>query len=511
MGRDRARGRRSARRPLGREGLIAALLASLLVSCGQSSDALDDVRRRGVLRWGADLQGGEPYVFEDSRRPGHVVGFEVELADAIAREMGVRAEVVQQDWSNLVPSLDRGTFDVAMNGLEVTPARAGAVGFTRPYFIFKAQLVVRRGDDRMHELRDLDGMRVGTLANSLCWDLLQGTRAVAIPYEGEPYADLVDGRLDAVLLDDIIASRYGLVRPELELAGELGEGYYAIATRAEDEALRHEVDQALGRIAASGELREILARWNIDSATQAQLETWTDDDTESMLRARSTATFTWGHVELFLRGAVVTVVVSTLAMALAVLFGAALALGRQYGARPVAWMVNTYVELFRGTPVLLQLYVMYFGVMATLRSLLDWHGGVTYDAFIAAVVGLGLNYAAYEAEIYRAGLNAVPAGQLEAAHALGMSTRLAVRRIIIPQATRIALPGMTNDFISLLKDSSLVSVITVVELTKRMTITAVDVRSWLLPGLLCAALYLVMSYPLSRLSLWLEKKLAGGS
>jgi polar amino acid transport system substrate-binding protein len=105
----------------------------------------------------------------------------------------------------------------------------------------------------------------------------------------------------------------------------------------------------------------------------------------------------------------------------------------------------------------------------------------------------------------------VPPGQLEAAHALGMPTALAVRRIIFPQATRISLPGMTNDFISLLKDSSLVSVISVVELTKRMAITAVDVRSWLIPGLMCAGLYLAMSYPLSRVSLYLEKKLEGGT
>ncbi|MCA9605997.1 MAG: ABC transporter permease subunit [Myxococcales bacterium] len=498
------------RRGVHRSWVWFALAASLLVSCGRHETGLERVRRTGVLRWGADMQGGEPYVFEDAEHPGRVVGFEVELADAIARELGVRAELVQQDWSNLVPALERGTFDVAMNGLEVTPARAGTVGFTRPYFIFDAQLVVRRGDDRMHGLDDLEGMRVGTLANSLCWDLLQPTGANAIPYEGEPYADLSDGRLDAVLLDDIIASRYGLVRPDLVLAATVGQGYYSIATKPSDEDLRDAIDEALGRIAASGELRQILARWDIDSEAQAPLASWTQADTEAMLRSRSHASFELGHVWLFLEGAGVTVVVSTLAMLFAVLLGVGLALTRQYGPRFAGRLVTLYVELFRGTPVLLQLYVLYFGVMATLRQWTGFESGVSYDAFFAAVVGLGLNYAAYEAEIFRGGLNSVPAGQLEAAHALGMSTRLAVRRIIVPQAGRIALPGMTNDFISLLKDSSLVSVITVVELTKRMTITAVDVRSWLLPGLLCAALYLLMSYPLARLSLRLEKKLEGG-
>jgi polar amino acid transport system substrate-binding protein len=156
-----------------------------------------------------------------------------------------------------------------------------------------------------------------------------------------------------------------------------------------------------------------------------------------------------------------------------------------------------YIEVFRGTPVLLQLYVLYYGLAGV------W----ALDAFPAAILGLGLNYAAYEAEIYRAGIQAVPKGEVEAAHALGMSGALALRRVVLPQAFRVALPGVANDFIALLKDSALVSVITVVELTKRMTIASVENRSWLLPGLLCALFYLAMSYPLSHLARWLERRM----
>jgi polar amino acid transport system substrate-binding protein len=159
-------------------------------------------------------------------------------------------------------------------------------------------------------------------------------------------------------------------------------------------------------------------------------------------------------------------------------------------------LAATYVEVYRGTPVLLQLYVLYYGLAGVIRL-----GPLT-----AAVVGLGMNYAAYEAETHRAGILAVPRGQMEAARALGMGVVLALRRIIVPQAVRHALPNVTSDFIALLKDSSLVSVITVVELTKRMTITSVDVRSWLLPGALCAALYLAMSLPLAGIARRLEHR-----
>ncbi len=496
-----------------RRVLLALCACVTLLSCGGEEPTLERVRRAGVLRWGGDIQGGEPYVFEDPSHPGRLVGFEVELAEAIAREMGLRAEFVQQDWSSLVPALERGTFDVARNGLEVTPARAGSVLFTRPYYVFSAQLVVRRDEREITDLESARGHRVGTLASSMSYDLLREAGVDIVSYEGveEPYDDLAAGRVDAVLLDDIIASRYGLVRDDLRLAGNIANGYYAVALRPGDEPLRDEIDDALASVARSGELRRILARWNIDGERQAQLESWTDDDTERMLRARSHAVFSWGHALLFVQGAGMTLLVSVVAMLLASLFGVALALGRQYGPRVLAGAVQTYVELMRGTPVLLQLWLLYYGVMDWARTLIGTRAGSEYDALIAAIVGLGMNYAAYEAEIFRGGLGAVPAGQLEAAHALGMSTRLAVRRIILPQAARIALPGMTNDFISLLKDSSLVSVITVVELTKRMQITAIDVRSHLLPGLLCAGLYLAMSSPLSRLSLRLEKKLEGSS
>src|SRR5262249_1884223 len=158
----------------------------------RGESALARVHRTGLLRWGGDLQGGEPYVYEDPDHPGQLIGFEVEIMEAVAHQLGVRQQFVQNDWSNLVPSLDRGTFDVAFNGLEVTPARAGAVRFTRPYYVFSEQLVVRRDERRIHGLADVAGHRVGTLASSMGWDVLQTTGADVVPYEGveEPYEDL---------------------------------------------------------------------------------------------------------------------------------------------------------------------------------------------------------------------------------------------------------------------------------------------------------------------------------
>ena len=472
-----------------------------LTACGQKEGSgLERVRQSAVLRWGADAQGGEPYAMEDPGHPGQYRGFEVELADALGRELGVRAEFVQNDWSSLIPTLERGgSFDVAMNGMEVTPARAGRVLFTRPYYLFNLRLMARKEDTALTGLESLRGRRVGTLSNSQAWELLLRGGAQAVPYEGvqEPYIDLEQGRLDAVLMDDLIAQRYGMPRAGLRVVGDVGEGYYAIAVKPGDEELRQELDGALGRLAHSGELRSIFRRWGIDNAAEQRMVEWTDTQTRELLSETSTAQLDWNQVWLFLQSSLVTLLVSVGAMVLAVPLGMSLALGRLYGPRWLGGFTTAYVELLRGTPVLLQLYVLYYGLAGVLRL----------GPLSAAILGLGLNYAAYEAEVYRAGILAVPKGQLEAALALGMTTRLALRRVVIPQAFRVALPGVTNDFIALLKDSSLVSVISVVELTKRMTITAVDVRSWLLPGALCAVLYLAMSYPLSRLARKLEAKL----
>jgi polar amino acid transport system substrate-binding protein len=197
-----------------------------------------------------------------------------------------------------------------------------------------------------------------------------------------------------------------------------------------------------------------------------------------------------------LRASVVTIVLSCLSMGLAVVLGVLIATGRVYGPRPMRAVLLGYVELIRGTPILLQLFVIYYGLAAAVRL----------PAFAAALMGLALNYAAYESEIYRSALEAVPSGQLEVARTLGLSNRQVLTLVRAPQAFRLALAPMTNDFVALLKDSSLVSVLTVFELTKQTQIFATNLGSWVIPGSICAGLYLVMSLPIAALARRLERQ-----
>jgi polar amino acid transport system substrate-binding protein len=173
--------------------------------------------------------------------------------------------------------------------------------------------------------------------------------------------------------------------------------------------------------------------------------------------------------------------------------GLCIAVGRLYGPAPVRTLFAGYIELIRGTPLMLQLFVLFY-----LLKLPPW---------VAGIGGLAINYSAYEAEIYRAGLQAIPAGQMEAALALGMSRGMALRRVIVPQAVRIVIPPVTNDFIALFKDTSVCSVITLIELTKEYSILANTTGGTIEFALAASVLYLLMSVPLSWFSRYSERRL----
>ena len=357
-------------------GALGVVLLLLIVppAALAGEGALARVRASGTLRWGADVQGGEPYAYQDPQDADRVIGFEVEIADGIARRLGVRAELVQNDWHHLIPALERGDFEMILNGLEVTPARRRRVAFTRPYFAFRETLVVRKGDDTVHGLADLRGERVGTLTGSLAADILARAPGVdTVLYEGveEPYIDLEEGRIRAVVHDDIIANRYGLVRSDLRSAGSVGQGVYAIAVRPADTALLGAVDAALGAMIADGELRAILTRWKLWNEQQAALAAATTApkaSSASLSESSGLRAMTPAQLLLFLRATWITAVISALAMGIAVAGGLALSLLRRYAGRWAGGLATAYVELFRGTPLLLQLYVLYYGLAPVLPA-----------------------------------------------------------------------------------------------------------------------------------------------
>jgi His/Glu/Gln/Arg/opine family amino acid ABC transporter permease subunit len=484
--------------------VLIAMAAAIVPAAAQSTAA--PTASRPPLRWGGDAEGGAPFVEADPTDPSRVRGFDVDVAEMIARGLGRPPQFVQVAWSSIEQSAERGDFDLGLSGVEDRPELRERHSVTIPYFEFREVLAVRDADrDRFRTLADLAGHKVATLGSTMAYRILldaQATsRLVPVSYDDDvhPYSDLVAGRVDAVLLDHIIAARSlrrlggFVIQPQ-----PVATGHYVAVLAKANAALRDSVDVILRARMRDGSLERSFRTWGVWDSTQTThfrrvLAEAAADTAPNVAKPASSATT---YLPALARAAGITLMLSFLAMALAIAVGIGVAAGRVYGSAMVRGALTVYVEVIRGTPVLLQLFVLYYGLSSVVRL----------PAFVAAVIGLGLNYAAYESEIYRAALEAIPRTQLEAARTLGLSEGQILRLVRGPQALRLALAPMTNDFVALLKDSSLVSVITVVELTKQTAIYATNIGSWVVPGALCALVYLSMSLPLSRVARRLERR-----
>ena len=501
------------------------------------------------LKWAADAEGGAPYIFKDPDHAGRNIGFEVDLSQALAGELHRPIEFTQYQFSSLVPGLLRGDFDFAMNGIEVTPDRIKALRLSRPYYVYTLQLVVRKDETRLGTLDDCKrlGAVVGTLEDTAAQRMLvaEGIHKKVYPDQVAPYVELELQRIDAVLLDLPIAIYYARPNPKLKFVGKpLGEGYYAIAFRKDQEPLAEQFDAALGRLLKEGQLRRIYQKWHLWNDAQAKLADFPHGwggparqpgKTTPASRPPATAAgspspargvsedvlkeshdkFTFSYyIGDLLAGAKLTVLITFLGMGLALVIGLPIALARLYGPLPLRWAATVYVEFFRGIPVLLLLYFIYYGLPVIVEGsqcLYFLRPYLKLGPLQAAILGFGLNYAAYQAEVFRAGIHSIPPGQWEAAASLGMSRLLTFRRIIMPQAVRVILPPMTNDFVALFKDTSVVSIIAVEELTKQYQELAKSSLKYLEIGLVTAVLYLIMSVPLGYLSRYLEHRWGKGT
>lgn len=484
-------------------------LAVIALSSAAAAAELDEVRRRGELVWAADQEGGGPHVFPDPADPRRLTGFEVDFAELIAAELGVKARFQQGQWDRLPLLLDQ-TADCVINGIEFTPERRRDYGCSRPYFGYALQMVGRRGAPPA-SLADLAepgprGLwRVGVLTGSAAETEMRARAArgaaqlEVIGYDGtlDSLEQVTSGVLDAAVLDDCIVAFYadrfaGLRAVDRPFAG----GLYTVLTSRRTPQLAAAIDAAIGKVIADGRLKSIYDRW--DLAGRQQVLMIRDAAEIPVAARRSFVALVRQTLPLLASAAGMTMLLSCLSFPLAIAIGLAVAIGRLHGPAWLKPLLAGFVEVLRGTPLMLQLYAIFFLLPKI---------GLALPAVVAAIIGLALNYSAYESEIYRAGLKAVPTGQLEAALALGLSKWQALRHVLVPQAVRIVMPPVTSDFIALFKDTSVCSAITVIELTKRYSVLALSTGRIVELAVVTAVLYLCMSWPLALLSRWFEARL----
>lgn len=483
-------------------GLLLTFLLAGQARFASAADTLEKIRRDGVLLWGTDAEGGGPYVFPNPQNPKETIGFEVELADAIAAKLGVKAQLVQNQWDQLVPALERGNFDIILSGFELDEEHQQRVGMSLPYYVYSQQIITRADSGGPTNLESLKGKTVGVLANTVAQKLVEklvGDNLKIYPGNVESLRDLKARRIDAAVMDLPIAEFYARPDAELKFSGpSFAPGYYGIGVRKADTALLAALNKVIRELDEDHTLERIYRKYNVWDERQTTLKDY-KPEVVTKRKAISTIREWRKYLPLLLRGTLTTVRISLAAMCLAVVAGLVVVLARLYGVAPVRWLAIAFVEIMRGTPLLIQLFMIYYGLPEI---------GIKFDPFLAGVIGLGLNYAANEAENYRAGIQAIPGGQTEAAQALGMSRWQCLQHIILPQAFRLVIPPMTNDFIAMFKDSSIVSVITMVELTKVYGMLAMSTYDYIGLGLMTAAIYFALSYPASLFAHYLQRKLS---
>jgi polar amino acid transport system substrate-binding protein len=506
---------------------FALLLSVAARACVACADDLDTIKQKGTLVWGADQEGGGPYVYPRDDDPARVTGFEVELADLVAKELGVKASFFQGNWDKLPDLLRARQIDIVLNGYELTPERAAVMAATKPYYIYGLSLLVRADsglDLAALKVPQKPKRKIGVLTGSAAETLARAELGAAVEiagYDGNTDAmrEVETGKLAATFQDTPIVAFYGTRFPKLEVKGEpLGEGHYVMYARPGEARLTAEIDRALLALYQRGELERLYRRYGMWNAQQAGLgkalgapasnapdvTPGLAPDGEPAAPPITAAPRKRGleivreQGPILLRAAGMTVLLSMLSFPLASALGLGLALARRYGNRWVRGLVTGYVEILRGTPLMLQLFAIFFFLPEI---------GVRFSAFATAIIGLSLNYSAYEAEIYRAGLGAVGLPQSEAARALGLSESQTLVHVVLPQAIRVSIPPAVNDFVALFKDTSICSVVTVIELTKRYSVVSMSTQATVELTVMTAILYLAMSLPISFLARKLEARL----
>lgn len=496
-----------------------AVVAAMVFFClggsmARAANSLEKIRQRGVLVIGTDATY-PPFELKVGDR---FEGFDIDLGNEIGKELGVPVRWENINWDGIFAALRANKFDIVISDVVITDKRKQELAFSRPYFLSGQTIVRRKGDGRIRSSKDLSGKLITVQQET--------TGQYAVEKMGLPperirkFETMQDALLEVrngrgdVAVGDMPALREMIRKgyPELEIVGGnfVLENYGVVLRRGEPELLTA-INDAIGRIMADGRYARIYQRWirqPLPPGTLAGLDKVRGQGTKVVKvtqglenTPRSALSIRWDLLRsafpLLLRGAVMTLWITALGILLGTPAGLLVALARLSTLRPLSLLATIYIEVIRGTPLLMQIFVIYFVLPSV---------GLSLPPLVAAVIALSLNAAAYIAEIFRGGIQSIDSGQMEAARALGMDNRAAMRWVILPQTVRRVLPPLTNEAVALLKDSSLISIIGLSELMRVGREQASNSGSPVTIVLAVALLYLVMTLPLTHLVRRLEDR-----
>lgn len=441
--------------------------------------------------------------FESQAEGGGLEGFDIDLMKAVGQAGGFEVEFQSLPFDGIIPALQANTVDAAISSITINAERSKSISFSRPYFKAGLAIAVKANNK---DITSLDSLKNKSIAVQIGTTGAQEAKKVPgaqiRTFDSAPLAlqELLNGNVDAVI-NDAPVTLYAFKSNNLKglkiVEQLLTKEYYGIATSKNSRHLAA-INKGLTTILNDGTYEQIYQKWF--NATSPQLpEAVNFGGSTNPLQASSVIL---NALPNLLKGALVTLELTAFSVFLGMIGGSLLGILRLSPLKPLRWATIAYIDFFRGTPLLVQILMIYFGIPALIQGL-----GLEFsmNRLTAAVMALTLNSAAYLAEIVRAGIQSIDIGQSEAAQSLGLGAVQTMRYVIFPQALRRMLPPLGNEFITLLKDTSLVSVIGFQELLQegRLTI-ANNYRAFEIYAAV-ALIYLVLTLLSSRFFSFLER------
>ncbi|HCY6257116.1 ABC transporter permease subunit [Staphylococcus aureus] len=472
--------------------VLGLLISSAMVYINPTAHAEQDqtwekIKERGELRVGLSADYA-PMEFEHTvNGKTEYAGVDIDLAKKIAKDNNLKLKIVNMSFDSLLGALKTGKIDIIISGMTSTPERKKQVDFSDSYMITKNIMLVKK--DKVNEYKDIKdfnnkkvGAQKGTEQEKIAQTEIENASITSLSRLPDVILALKSGKVEGAVVEKPVAEAYLKQNPKLGISNvkfNEEEKDTVIAVPKDSPKLLSQINKTI---------KEVKDKGLIDKYMTNAANAMNDD-----------SGFISKYGSFFLKGIKITILISLIGVALGSILGAFVALMKLSKIKIISWIASIYIEILRGTPMLVQVFIVFFGITAAL--------GLDISALVCGTIALVINSSAYIAEIIRAGINAVDKGQMEAARSLGLNYRQTMKSVIMPQAIKNILPALGNEFVTLIKESSIVSTIGVGEIMFNAQVVQGISFDPFTPLLVAAALYFVLTFVLTRIMNMIEGRL----
>ncbi|MDW4288440.1 ABC transporter substrate-binding protein/permease [Staphylococcus saprophyticus] len=459
------------------------------VSHGAEQDQWDKIKARGELRVGLSADYA-PYEFEHNvNGKSEYAGIDIDLAKKVAKDNHLKLKIVNMQFDSLLGAIKTGKVDLIISGMTPTPEREKEVDFSNPYMTVQQKMIIKKSDaDNLKDIDDFANKKIGvqkqTQQEKIAQSEIDNAQVQSLTRVPEVIMSLKSGKVKGMVIEGPVAEAYLKQNKDLTFAENVkfneGTKSTAIAAPKHSPKLMEKLNASIKDVKDNNLIKDYKA-----SAAEAMKK----DD----------GNFFTKYGNFFLKGIQNTILISIVGVLLGTVFGAGIALLKLSKIKLLSWLASAYIEFLRGTPLLVQVFLVYFGTTAVL--------GLNISALICGMIALVINCSAYIAEIIRAGINAVDSGQTEAARSLGLTYGQTMKSVILPQAIKNILPALGNEFVTVIKESSIVSVIGVSEIMFNAQVVQGASFDPFTPLIVAAILYFILTFTLSRVMYYFEGRM----